>query len=53
LSTLVIKPRGSFIFSTTALAFLANMNEKRKSASPSAIQVKNQRKTIGTEEKLH
>jgi hypothetical protein len=29
------------------------MNEKCKSASPSAIQVKNQRKTIGIEEKLH
>jgi hypothetical protein len=28
------------------------MSEKRKSAPPSAIQVKNQRKTIGTEEKL-
>jgi hypothetical protein len=29
------------------------MSGKRKSASPSAIQVKNRRKTIGTEEKLH
>jgi hypothetical protein len=29
------------------------MNEKRKSTSPSAIQVKNWRKTIGIEEKLH
>jgi hypothetical protein len=28
------------------------MSEKRKSASPSAIQVKYRRKTIGTEEKL-
>jgi len=28
------------------------MSEKRKSASPCAIQVKNQWKTIGTEEKL-
>jgi hypothetical protein len=28
------------------------MSEKRESASPSAIQVKNQRKTIGIEEKL-
>jgi hypothetical protein len=28
------------------------MNEKRKPASPSAIQVKNRRKTIGIEEKL-
>jgi hypothetical protein len=29
------------------------MNDKRKSASPSAIQVKNCRKTIDIEEKLH
>jgi hypothetical protein len=29
------------------------MSEKRKSASPSAIQVKNRRKATGTEEKLH
>jgi hypothetical protein len=29
------------------------MSEKRKSASPSAIQVKNRQKTIGIEEKLH
>jgi hypothetical protein len=29
------------------------MNEKCKSASPSAIKVKNRRKTIGIEEKLH
>jgi hypothetical protein len=28
------------------------MSAKHKSASPSAIQVKNQRKKIGTEEKL-
>jgi hypothetical protein len=28
------------------------MSEKHKPTSPSAIQVKNQRKTIGTEEKL-
>ena len=35
------------------MAFLTNMSEKRKSASPSAIQVKNWRKTIGTEGKLH
>jgi hypothetical protein len=28
-------------------------NEKRKSASPSAIQVKNRQKTIGTEDILH
>jgi hypothetical protein len=29
------------------------MSEKRTSASPSAIQVKNRRQTIGIEEKLH
>jgi hypothetical protein len=39
-------------FSSVAVAFLANMSKKRKSASPSAIQVKNQQKTIGIEEKL-
>jgi hypothetical protein len=40
------------VFSSTALAFPTNMSDKRKSASPSAIQVKNQRKIIGVEEKL-
>jgi hypothetical protein len=35
------------------LAFLTNMSKKRKSASPSAIQVKSRRKPIGIEEKLH
>jgi hypothetical protein len=39
------------IFSSTALAFLTSMSEKRKSASPSAVQVKNWQKTIGIEEK--
>jgi hypothetical protein len=29
------------------------MSEKRKAASPSAIQVKNQQKTIGIEEIMH
>ena len=38
--------------SSTSWAFLTNMGEKRKSTSPNAIQVKNQRKTIGIEEKL-
>jgi hypothetical protein len=38
---------------STALALLTHMSEKRKSASPTAIQVKNRRKTISTEEKLH
>jgi hypothetical protein len=41
------------LFSLTALAFLTNMSEKRKSASSSAIQVKNRGKTIDIEEKLH
>jgi hypothetical protein len=41
------------VFSSTALAFLTNMSEKHKSTSPSAIQVKNGRKTLGIEEKLN
>ena len=36
----------------TALAFITNVSEKHKSTSPSAIQVKNQWKTIGIEKKL-
>jgi hypothetical protein len=40
------------VFSSTALAFLTNMSEKGKSASPSAIQVKNRQKTTGIEDKL-
>ena len=40
------------VSSSTALAFLANMSEKHKSTSPSAIQVKKQWKTIGTDWKL-
>jgi hypothetical protein len=39
--------------SLTALAFVTNMSEKLKSALPSAIQVKNQHKTIGIEEITH
>jgi hypothetical protein len=39
--------------SSTALAFVTNMSEKHKCSSLSAIQVKNRRKTVGTEEKLH
>jgi len=34
------------------LAFLTNVGEKHKSASPSTIQVKSQWKTISNEEKL-
>jgi hypothetical protein len=51
--TLVIKAMSHLVCSSRTLAFLTNMSEKRKSASPSAIQVKNRGKTIGTEEKLH
>jgi hypothetical protein len=40
------------VFSSTALVFLTSMSDKRKSASPSAIQVNNQQKTIGIEEEL-
>jgi hypothetical protein len=40
------------VSSSTALAFLTNMSEKHKSASPSAIQVKNRQKTVSIEEKL-
>jgi hypothetical protein len=41
------------VSSSTTLDFLVNMSEKRKSALPSAIQVKNGRKTNGSEETLH
>jgi hypothetical protein len=41
------------VFSSTALAFLTYISEKCKSTSPSATQVKNRRKTMGIEEKLH
>jgi len=34
------------------LAFVTKVREKRKSTSPGAIQVKNQGKTIRTEDKL-
>ena len=40
------------ISSLTALAFLTNMSEKDKSASLSAIQVKNRWNIINIEEKL-
>jgi hypothetical protein len=50
---LVIYAASHLVCSSTALAFLINMTEKHKSASPSAIQVRNRQKTIGTEEKLH
>jgi hypothetical protein len=41
------------VSSSTTLAFLTHTSEKHKSASPSAIQVKNQWNTIGIQEKLH
>ena len=40
------------VSSSTTLAVLTDMSEKHKSTSPSAMQVKYQQKTIGTEEKL-
>jgi hypothetical protein len=48
----VLYPRGSFSFLFNSIG-LSYQCEKRKSASPSAVQVKNRRKTIGIEEKLH
>jgi hypothetical protein len=36
----------------TALAFLTNMTEKCKSASPRAIQVKNKQKAVGIKKEL-
>jgi hypothetical protein len=40
------------VSSSKALAFLAIVSGKHKSASPNAIQVKNRRKTVGIEGKL-
>jgi hypothetical protein len=40
------------VSSSTKLAVLIDTSEKYKSTSPSAIQVKYQQKTIGTEETL-
>jgi hypothetical protein len=40
------------VSSSPALAFLSNMSEKCKSASPIAIQVENWQKAISTEERL-
>jgi hypothetical protein len=50
--TLVIHDVSYLVFSSTALAFLTHMCEKRTSASPIAIQVKNRRNIIGIEEKF-
>jgi hypothetical protein len=44
--------RAHLVSSSTALAFLTSMSEKCKCTVPSAIQVKNWWKTIGTQEKL-
>jgi hypothetical protein len=52
LITLVINHAVHIVFSSTALDFLTNMSEKRESALPSAIQVKNRGKTICIEEKF-
>ena len=41
------------VSSCTALAFLTNMSGKRKSLSPSAVQVKNCREIVTSEEKLY
>jgi hypothetical protein len=38
------------IFPSSALAFSAKVSKKHKSTSPSAMQVKNQRKKISTED---
>jgi hypothetical protein len=40
------------VSSSTTLAFLTNMRDKHKFVSPSAIEAKNQRRTIRIEEKL-
>jgi len=40
------------VSSSTAVAFPTSMSEKCKYTSSSAIKVKNQQKTFGTEEKL-
>jgi len=40
------------VSSSRTLTFFTNMSEKSKSTSPSAIQVKKWRKTIGIEEEL-
>jgi hypothetical protein len=41
------------VSSSTPLVFLTGMSEKCQSTSPNAIQVKNQPKIIGIEEKLY
>jgi hypothetical protein len=40
-------------FPSMALPFVTKMSEKHKSTSPSTIQVKNQWKTKGNDEKLY
>jgi hypothetical protein len=41
------------VSSSIPLVFLTSMSEKCQPTSPNAIQVKNQQKTIGIEEKLY
>jgi len=40
------------VLHSTALAFVTKIREKRKSALPCAVQVKNGQKTVGTEKTL-
>jgi hypothetical protein len=49
---LVIQSRAHLVSSSKELAFLTNVSENHKAASPRAIQVKNWQKTISIEEKL-
>jgi len=44
--------RAHVVSPSTALEFLRNMNKRGRSASPSAIQVKNRQKTTSIEEKF-
>lgn len=48
-----VKHKACVIPLSSALAFGMEMSEKLKSISPSAMQRKNQLKTINTEEKLY
>jgi hypothetical protein len=41
------------VSSSAAFSYLTNVSDKRKPTSPSAIHVKNRRKTISTEKKLY
>jgi hypothetical protein len=52
LITVVIQASGSCNSPFIIIGFGKKMSEKRKSVSPSAIQVKKQQKTINAEDKL-